>query len=552
MLSSLSIKNYLLIDKLDLDFNSGFSVITGETGAGKSIIIGAISLLLGKRADTDVLADKGSKCVIEGVFKTDGLKLESIFKLHDLDYESDTIIRREILKEGKSRAFVNDTPVNLNILKSITEKLVDLHSQHENLALASTKYRLQVIDTAAETKGSQIEFKKNFDILKEINSELKEARLELENAKKDIDYYEFQADQLFEAKLDNENELEELENQSALLENAEEIKSTLQNVTNIIDGSEYSLDSLLSEIKSQLTRIANSYKPTEEILKRIESIIIEARDLNEVLGDDIEKAEINPELLEKVNLRIDLLNNLLTKHIASDIAELKLKLNEYNSHILGTEEIENKISKLEATQKEAIKKCTSLATNLSTKRKKSFPKIEKSITSLLTQLGMSHAVFKIENQLSEELTDNGYDNIKFLFSANKSIQAQTLDKVASGGEFSRLMLALKSLLAESANIPTIIFDEIDTGVSGEIASKMGRIMTKISSAFQVVSITHLPQVAAFGKQHYKVFKTTDKVKSKTNIKLLNSDERITEIASMISGEEMTVQAIENARILLQN
>jgi len=552
MLSSLSIKNYLLIEKLDLDFNSGFSVITGETGAGKSIIIGAISLLLGKRADKDVLADKESKCIIEGVFNIDGLNLESIFKLHDLDYESNTIIRREILKEGKSRAFVNDTPVNLNILKSITEKLVDLHSQHENLALASTKYRLQVIDTAAETKNSQIEFKRNFEILRSVNSELKEAKLELENAKKDIDYYQFQADQLFEANLDNNNELEELENQSSLLENAEDIKTTLQNVTNIIDGSELSLDSMLSEIKTQLNRIAKSYKPTDAILKRIESIIIEARDLNEVLSDDIEKAEINPELLEKVNLRIDLLNNLLTKHIASDIAELKQKLNEYNSHILGTEEIENKISKLESTQQETIKKCTSLATSLSNKRKKSFPKIEKSIITLLTQLGMTHAVFKIENQLSEELTDSGYDNIKFLFSANKSIQAQTLDKVASGGEFSRLMLALKSLLAKSAKIPTIIFDEIDTGVSGEIASKMGRIMTQISSSFQVVSITHLPQVAAFGKHHYKVFKTTDKIKSQTNIRLLNSNERITEIASMISGEEMTVQAIENARILLQN
>ncbi len=552
MLSSLSIKNYLLIDKLDLDFNSGLSVITGETGAGKSIIIGAISLLLGKRADTDVLADKGSKCVIEGVFNTDGLKLESIFKQHDLDYESNTIIRREILKEGKSRAFVNDTPVNLNILKSITEKLVDLHSQHENLALASTKYRLQVIDTAANTKDNQIEFKNNFELLKSINSELQEAKLELEKAKKNIDYYQFQANQLFEANLDNDNELEELESQSSLLENAEEIKSTLQNVTNIIDGSELSLDSMLSEIKIKLNRITKSYKPTDEILKRIESIIIEARDINEVLSDDIEKAEINPELLEKVNIRIDLLNNLLTKHISSDISELKQKLNEYNSYILGTEEIENRISKLERTQQEALKKSTTLATKLSTKRKKSFPKIEKSITALLTQLGMAHAVFKIENQLSEELTDNGYDNIKFLFSANKSIQAQTLDKVASGGEFSRLMLALKSLLAESAKIPTIIFDEIDSGVSGEIASKMGRIMTQISSTFQVVSITHLPQVAAFGKQHYKVFKTTDKVKSQTNIKLLDSDERITEIASMISGEKMTVQAIENARILLQN
>ncbi|MDD2636307.1 MAG: DNA repair protein RecN [Bacteroidales bacterium] len=552
MLKQLFIKNYLLIDEIKLDFDAGFSVITGETGAGKSIIIGAISLLLGKRADMDVLLNKSQKCIVEGSFDLSRHDLKDVFNDADLDFDKNTFIRREILSGGKSRAFVNDTPVNLGILKSISEKIINLHSQHENLALSVAEYRMQIIDTTAGTTEMLDEYQEKYLELKNSTKYLDEAKNELVKAKQEIDYYQFQTDQLENANLDDNNELDELEAKSKMLENAEEIKSVLAKSMNLIDENEFSIDALLSELKVDIAKIIGLYSNAEDIVERIDALIIELRDINEQIAADVEKAEINPSLLEKVNQRIDLINKLLTKHNAMDISELKLKLIEYRQFISSTVEIEQNISELEEKVKHVTAICLEKAQDLSKQRISVFKKTENYIVSQLNQLGIPHAVFKVQNTITDSFSENGIDNIDFLFSANKSVKPQTLDKVASGGEFSRLMLTLKSLLIKASGVSSVIFDEIDTGVSGEIASKMGKIMQNIANDTQVISITHLPQVAALGKNHFKVYKQVIEDKTSTHILKLSKQDRVTEIASMISGEKMTVQAIENAKILLKN
>ncbi len=552
MLKSLSIKNYLLIDSIELTFNSGFSVITGETGAGKSIILGAISLLLGKRADTDVMVDKTAKCIVEATFGITDTNISKLFSENDLDFELNTVIRREILPEGKSRAFINDTPVNLNVLKIISEKLLDLHSQHENLALGLISYRTQIIDIAAGTTEDLKSYQSVFNEFTAISAELESLKKKLIAVLKESDYYKFQAEQIETAQLGDENELDYLEEQSSLLENATEIKAALGNALKVLDADELSAESFMREAKSLISKLSSKYKQGVAIAERLDSLIIELRDISEQINIDAEKAETNPLLLEKINNRIDLINKLLLKHQVANIAELKQKLSEYNSYLSNADELEEEIKLLTIRQHNSLEKTNKLATALSNKRQKSFPSIEKEITEILKELGISHAVFVIKNDISDEPAIQGFDNINFLFSANKSIAPQQLEKIASGGEFSRLMLTLKSVIAKAAEIPTIIFDEIDTGVSGEIASKMGKIMNTLSTDFQVLSITHLPQVAAMGRTHYKVYKHSDDKRSYTNIKVLNAEERLNEIASMISGEKLSVQAIENAKILLQN
>ncbi|MBN2779035.1 MAG: DNA repair protein RecN [Bacteroidales bacterium] len=551
MLKQLSINNYLLIDEIKLDFEAGFSVITGETGAGKSIILGAISLLLGKRADTDVLLEKSKKCIVEGSFVINE-NIKDLFLKADIDYDKNTIIRREILPEGKSRAFINDTPVNLSTLKSIAEKITDLHSQHENLALSLAEYRIAIIDTAAKTKDEFHKYQQEYLNLKNLQDQLKNAEQELSNAQKDLDYYTFQAEQLEKANLIDDNELIELEAQSAMLENAEEIKLILEQSTNLIDNNEVSIDAMLRELKNGLNKITNSYNNANEIIDRIDSVIIELKDINHQLSADSEKAEINPSLLEIINARIDLLNTLLTKHQANNIAELKLKYLEYSALISNTIDIENKIQALNKSVEVQNSICIKIAKELSEKRTSIFIKTQEYIIGQLQQLGMPHAIFEIHNNKHPHLTENGFDNIEFKFSANKSVKPQPLDKVASGGEFSRLMLTMKSLLVNASGVSTVIFDEIDTGVSGEIASKMGKIMQKIAGNTQVISISHLAQVAALGQNHFKVYKIIENDRTQTRITKLSNEERVHEIAAMISGEKMTNQAIENAKILLGN
>ncbi|HOZ29875.1 MAG TPA: DNA repair protein RecN [Bacteroidales bacterium] len=552
MLKSLSIKNYLLIDSIDLNFESGFSVITGETGAGKSIILGAVSLLLGKRADAEIIFDKNKKCIIEAEFVDTSLGLKNIFEENDIDFEKNAILRREIMPEGKSRAFINDTPVNLSVLKIIGEKYLDLHSQHENLALGLMSYRTQIVDIAAKTTELYKTYQDKYKEYLIIESELKSQKEKLTTLLKEADYFKFQAEQIESAQIGDENELEYLEEQSLLLENATEIKASLINALEVLGAEQVSADTMLLEAKSIISKISSKYKQAELLSNRLNSVIIEIRDIVEHLSDDAEKAETNPALLDKVNSRIDIINKLLIKHQVKNIEELKTKHEEFRKYLNNADEIEILIDKLSLQKEKSYLKLRDIAHELSNKRVASFKTLESNITGILKELGMTHAVFQIQNNLSTEPEIQGYDNLTFLFSANKSVPPAAIEKIASGGEFSRLMLTLKSVIAEAAAIPTIIFDEIDTGVSGEIASKMAKIMKNLADGFQVISITHLPQIAAMGTNHYKVYKHTDKNRSYTNINLLSKDERLNEIASMISGEELSVQAIENAKILLKN
>ena len=549
MIRNLSIRNYIIIEKLDIDFNSGFSVITGETGSGKSMIIGAISLLLGKRADTDVLLFKDKKCVIEATFDIKNLGLKDLFAENEVDYSDETIVRREIMPEGKSRAFVNDMPVTLAVLKALTDNFLDLHSQHENLSLTTLPYRLRIVDSAAGTLALFEEYKQKYAEYLSLENLLTKKKSELSKILRDIDYYRFQAQEIENAKLGADDELDELEARASMLDNAEEIKSALYETSNLFDAGEYSASTLLKQMRSNLAKIAKTFKPADELENRVESALVELSDINDTIGKLLSQVEVNPQQLQATNDRIDLLMGLMAKHRASEIAELKQKYEEYKGYVDNSGNLEEEIADLEKQHSAKTKEVKAAAENLSKKRSASFKKTQEYINSMLHDLGMPHGVFEIGNEITE-VSANGIDNISFLFSANKAVAVEPIEKVASGGELSRLMLALKSLMANSMNIPTILFDEIDTGVSGEIAAKMGKIMQKIAQNVQVLSITHLPQVAAMGSEHFKVYKYTDDQRTISSIKKLSADERITEIASMMSGEKLTPEALENAKVLL--
>lgn len=549
MIKNLSVRNYILIEKLDIDFNSGFSVITGETGSGKSMIIGAISLLLGKRADTDVLLFKDKKCVIEATFDIKNLGLKDLFADNEVDYSDETIVRREILPEGKSRAFVNDMPVTLTVLKTLTDNFLDLHSQHENLSLTTLPYRLRIVDSAAGTLSLFEEYKQKYAEYQSLENLLTKKKSELSKILRDIDYYRFQAQEIENAKLGADDELDELEARASMLENAEEIKSALYETSNLFDAGEYSASTLLKQMRSNLAKIAKTFKPADELENRVESALVELSDINDTIGKLLSQVEVNPQQLQATNDRIDLLMGLMTKHRVANISELKQKYEEYKGYVDNSGNLEDEIAELEKQHSAKAKEVKAAAENLSKKRSASFKKTQEYVNSMLHDLGMPHGVFEIGNEITE-VSPNGIDNISFLFSANKAVAVQPIEKVASGGELSRLMLALKSLMAGSMNIPTILFDEIDTGVSGEIAARMGKIMQRIAENVQVLSITHLPQVAAMGSEHFKVYKHTDDQRTISSIKKLTADERITEIASMMSGEKLTPEALENARVLL--
>lgn len=552
MLKSLQINNYLLIDNLEINFNSGFSVITGETGAGKSIMLDAISLLLGKRADTDVLSDKSRKCVIEANFILNEDKFKNDFSKNDLDFEKSTIIRREILPEGKSRAFINDTPVTLAVLKSIGDNIIDIHSQHENLNLGFMQFRTQIIDIAAGTKEMAEQFVEKYNNLNKLETEIAKLKTQIANNTNEKEFSKFQIEQIEQAKINDENELEELEEKASFLENAVEIKENLYASINLARDVEFSAEERLKEIKNLLSKLSQKHKPAENLVDRLDSILIEFKDIYSQIESDLYKAEINPELLDEINARIDLINGLLQKHKLANISELKNKYLELINFINSSDSLEQEFEEKEKEFKKLKAETIEFAEKLSTKRQKVFSKVEKEITELLVNLGIKHANFIIENIKDNKLSLHGFDNINFLFSANKAVAPQAIEKIASGGEFSRLMLALKSQTAHAAAVPTIIFDEIDTGVSGEIANRMGKIMLDLGNSFQVIGITHLPQVAALGTTHYKIYKQSDDKRTYTKVKMLNHEERITEIASIMSGEKLTSQAIDNARILLEN
>ncbi|MBS3776192.1 MAG: DNA repair protein RecN [Bacteroidales bacterium] len=551
MLQSLKIQNYALIDEIHITFYPGFITITGETGAGKSILIGALSLILGNRADTSVLKDDSRKCVVEATFHIINSRIKEIFEKHDLDYEEETIIRREISSKGKSRAFVNDTPVNIRMLKELGDQLVDIHSQHQNLILKDNVFQLDVVDSYAHNEALLHDYQNKYKEYKELQKQYNNLKEKAEQASADYDYYRFQFDQLEKANV-KEGEQEELESELETLNHAEEIKFNLTNASYLLNNEESSVISQLREAGDSLRKIVDYYSRVKDISERLESTYIEVQDLSQEIDMLNENVEHDPSRVEYIRQRLDDIYSLQHKHRVSTEKELigirddlEKKLEEINNYDFHLEDLEKK---LESKRKELA----GLAEKLSESRKKSIPAIEKKITSMLKELGIPNASFKIQRTDLEAFNEYGLDHVKFLFSANKNVELEEISRVASGGELSRLMLSLKSTIAENKALPTIIFDEIDSGTSGDIADKMGTIMKEMSGNMQVVNITHLPQIASKGDYHYMVYKYDDNESTHTHIKQLSGDERIKEIAKMLSGEELTDTALQNAREFLGN
>ncbi len=549
MIRSLYISNYAIIDELSIRFHSGLTTITGETGAGKSILLGALSLLLGQRADTAVLQDKSRKCIVEGIFGQDSGEIQPILERNELDREEQLIIRREISNNGKSRAFVNDTPVTLQVLKELGEALVDIHSQHENLNLSDQFYQLSVVDAYAGTSEEREQYSLAFRGYQQLVREIRELEEGRSERLKEKDYLEFQFTELENANL-KEGELEELEEELEILEHAREIKEKLYEAWLNIEGNEINALQQIREARTGIASIQKYHKGSVEFESRLNSVLIELKDLASGIEQAGEKIEHDPSRLEVVRERIDLLNKLLNKHGRESVEELLLVKKEMDDRILSLDTADSGLEKKRDESNRKYLELMEKAGNLSGKRKEIFPAMEEKISSLLQQLGMPNALFTIGNQESESPGEYGTDHISFLFTANKKSEPKEISKIASGGELSRIMLAIKYLISGSLGLPTIIFDEIDTGVSGEIAHKVATIMKEMSRDHQICSITHLPQVAARGDQHFLVFKTDDQEATHTRMKLLNEEERLAELAKMLSGKALTPAAYENARVLL--
>lgn len=561
MLKSLSIRNYALIEELDVDFSDGLTIITGETGAGKSILVGALSLILGERADTRVLQDKDKKCIVEGTFDISNYLLEELFEKNDLDYEDITIIRRDINPAGKSRAFINDTPVNLNQLKELGTKLVDIHSQHQTLTLNSAGFQLSVVDAYAQHSGLLDDYKTKYREFKNIESELNNLLEQEKNA--DLDFFQFQLDELEEASL-QEGEQETLETECKTLSHAEEIKANLSQAILSLNSGDSNLLSQLSEINNLISQLGTYHPAIEELSERLNSSYIEIKDIAIELENMEEKTSHNPQRIEEINARLDMIYRLQQKHNLQTIEELLQLKNSLSKKLNGIVSLEDDIEKLKTKLAELSKKLSSLAKNISKNRVGAIPKIESEIRSLLGQMAMPNARLKIEHTAIDDYGSAGIDKIRFLFMANKGGDYQELSKVASGGELSRLMLSIKSVISQLTSLPTIIFDEIDKGVSGKIADKVGNIMKNMAKApprttvvgrgagLQVITITHLPQIASKADMHFLAYKQSDARSTKSILKKLNELERIDEIAKLLSGEKLSTAAIDNAKELLKH
>lgn len=553
MLKRLVIKNYALIDNLDISFSDELNIMTGETGAGKSIILGALSLILGQRAESKYFFNQQQKCIIEGSFLINEFHLDDFFKENDLDYDRETVLRREISSDGKSRAFINDTPVNLSTLKYLGEKLIDVHSQHATLEINDESFQLLVIDTIANNGDLLKKYKETYKSYRQAESKLKELISKSELSKNELDYLQFQFDELQKAAL-TAGEQEELEQEQDTLTHAEEIKRNLLGCIAALNENEPSAVIMLKEALLQLNS-AEKYNPEiRELSERLNSCLIEVKDILSEVGHIEQNSMINEARLEEVNTRLDLIYSLQKKHRVSTDSELiavREDISEKLNHILFADE---DIEKLKEQNTKLLKELSGLADELSKSRAQSIPKVESSVSEILKEIGMPNAILSIQNDLLPEarFDISGKDQIKFLFSANKGQAPQPMNKVASGGELSRLMLSIKSLIAMHTALPTIIFDEIDTGISGEIALKVGNIMEKLSRNMQVIAITHLPQIACKGDSHYIVYKEEKADITYSNIKKLEQEDRIMELAKMLSGNNPGESAIQNARELLLN
>jgi DNA repair protein RecN (Recombination protein N) len=549
MLKTLHVRNYALIRHLEIEFRPGFTIITGETGAGKSILLGALSLLLGNRADTSVLKDKEKKCIVEGSFDITSYGYHSFFTVNDMDYDDHLIIRREISPGGKSRAFINDTPVNLHLLKELGTRLVDIHSQHENLHLGEHGFQLMVLDTVARNRPLLSAYQDQFHRFTDLVSELAGLKEKAGKSKADLDYYTFQYQQLAEARL-SAGEQEDLEQELQTLDHAGEIKRNLQLVFYLLSDQDDAVINKLGEAIYALDSIAAFYLAAVELSKRIRSAVIELKDISaetETGGVDI---EMDPGRQQILRERLDMLFSLMQKHGVNDVNGLIRLQAEFDTRIQEIASYDEQVEKMERELTDKRDQLQKQAAELSDRRKKILPEIEKVVNDMLKMLGIPNALFRVEHRELDGFTENGKDEVEFLFSANKQVLPQEISKIASGGELSRLMLSIKSLLSDSLELPTIIFDEVDSGVSGEIAEKVGAIMKKMSLGKQVINITHLPQVAGKGDFHFLVHKFDEGGATITDIKLLDDEDRVLEIARMLSGEELTEAAISNARELL--
>lgn len=550
MLKSLYIKNYALIDSLEIDFESGFSVITGETGAGKSIILGALSLILGQRADIKAIKQDESKCVIEGVFDVSAYDLKTFCEEKDIEYDPDSyIFRREILSTGKSRAFINDSPVGLNDLKELGSQLIDIHSQHQNLLLSDNRFQMQVVDILADNKLLLKNYQQAFKEYKQAEKALAELKEAIRKSKEEEDYLRFQHEALREAAL-VDGEQEELESEIEMLNHAEEIKTSLYKIYTLLSEDERGVVPVLKDSLNTSQSLIKVYTKAEAISQRLETSYIDLKDLAAEMGRLAEDVEFNPERMAFIAARLDLIYSLQKKHRVSTVSELIELYKDLDDQIQKIDSSDEQVSVLEKDVFDKSEKMLAFAEELSDRRLAAIPKIEKDLVAKVAYLGMPNVQFKCEVIAKDHPDMSGADELVFLFSANKSSALQPVANVASGGEISRIMLCLKSMIASATALPTIIFDEIDTGVSGEIADKMGIIMQEFGQSMQVIAITHLPQIAARGKVHYKVYKSDEKDRTVTHLVRLSDNERLNEIARMLSGATVTDAAIQNAKVML--
>ena len=549
MLKSLSIKNYALIDDLSVRFNNGLSIITGETGAGKSILVGGLSLILGKRADISVVKDVSKKCIIEVVFDVGNYNLKTIFNENEIDYETETIIRREILPSGKSRAFINDSPVNLNQLSTISSTIIDIHSQHQTLELTQNNFQFEVIDSISNNINRIEDYKNCLDLYNLKEKELEELIANRDQLIKTLDYNLFLVNEIESSSILSES-LEALEEDQRNLANFNSIKEELVYSQKLLSDEKYGLVTTMTNLKNSLKRLSESSDSYSTLFKRFSSALIEVDDISNEIENNLENLEENPGKLEEINSKLSSIHNLFRKHSVSTINELEEIYIKLNKSILTSENIDQKIEDIKGECEELMNKLNNKAEVIHNNRKDTIPTFISEIQDIIHDLGMKDAKFKIDINKQDTFFSNGKDLIEFLFTANKGSDYKLLKQSASGGELSRIMLAIKSILANYRQLPTLMFDEIDTGVSGEISQKMGNIMKQMSRKMQIFTITHLPQIAAKGESHYKVLKTQDKGKTITNMVKLNTQERVVEIATMLEGDKISASAVAHAKQLL--
>ncbi len=551
MLKSLFIQNFVLIDSLDIHFNDSFTVISGETGAGKSIILGALSLVLGQRADSKSIKQGADKCIIEAEFDISQYQLEAFFIENDMEYDQEIcILRRELFASGKSRTFVNDSPVALTVVKELGNRLIDIHSQHQNLLLADNKFQLKVVDVMARNESLLNQYKKEYTHYQTLKKELKEIMEKAAQSKQDEDYIRFQLEQLEEAKL-VEGEQEELEQEQETLSHAEEIKGLLYTITDLLNGEEQGGLSYIKEALSKAEDLDRYYPKAKEMAERLRTAYIDLADLaseTDVLKEDI---EFNPERLQWVNERLDQIYTLQQKHRVSTVKDLIELQNNYSSQLKEIDSFDDQVNTLHSQVDDTYKELLKQAAQLSKQRKNVTSSTSSQLMEMLSLLGMPNTRFRIDFIEKNEPESDGIDDVRFMFSANKSSDLEKVAQTASGGEISRLMLCIKAMIAGFTALPAIIFDEVDMGVSGDIADKMGTIMQELGTKMQVIAITHLPQIASKGKEHYFVYKEDTSERTITQIKKLTNDERIQEVARMLSGAKLTDASIANAKELLQ-